>query len=119
MFAAIYSTIGFRHISDHNICYMVFLNLVQWYSISKLIEMRQSPEVKQFWHIGKVLFHSKFLDFMRRGQVIFDEERGRMSRDSSRNFPVPIDPKDTSSKILDKLCPGFFKEFLEVYLKGD
>ena len=43
-----------------NICYRVFLDLVQWYSISKPSDMRYSPDVKQFWHLGKVLFHSKF-----------------------------------------------------------
>ena len=43
-----------------NICYRVFLDIVKWYSISKPSDMRYSPDVKQFWHLGKVLFHSKF-----------------------------------------------------------
>ena len=56
-----------------NICYNVFLDRILWHTLSDKRRMRLTPEVKRFWHIGKILFHTKFLEFMR-GSCDIDDE---------------------------------------------
>ena len=48
-----------------NISYQVFLDLVNWYFLPDKKIMRYSPQVKQFWHICKILFHNQCLEFFR------------------------------------------------------
>ena len=47
-----------------NICYLLFLDLVDWHSCDTTIRMRYRPETVKFWQIGYRLFHGKFLRFM-------------------------------------------------------
>ena len=48
-----------------NISYRVFLDLVQWHSLSDHTQMRYHPRVLQFWATCKTLFHTQMLEFMR------------------------------------------------------
>jgi hypothetical protein len=52
----------------HNICYLLFLDIVEWFSCDSTTHMRYGHETvkkkKTFWQIGYRLFHGKFLRFM-------------------------------------------------------
>ena len=80
-----------------NICYNVFRDLILWHTLSDKRRMRYTPEVKRFWHIGKILFHTKFLEFMR-GSCDIDDE----SEEKNINFPVPYNTENKDSKIPEK-----------------
>ena len=57
-----------------NISYKVFLDLVQWHSVSSdHKQMRYNPKVMQFWSVCKILFHTQMLEFMRGNDLVFDE----------------------------------------------
>ena len=46
-----------------NICYLLFLYLLDWYSCENTSRMRYRTETVQFWQIGYHLFHGKYLRF--------------------------------------------------------
>ena len=48
----------------HNICYLLFLDIVEWFSCDSTTHMRYGHEIVKFWQIGYRLFHGKFLRFM-------------------------------------------------------
>ena len=48
----------------HNICYLLFLYIVEWFSCDSTTHMRYGHETVKFWQIGYRLFHGKFLRFM-------------------------------------------------------
>ena len=93
-----------------NICFQLFLNVIEWYSAPNTSEMRYiHDETKQFWEVGYRLFKGKFLRFMAGprglGQIVTgNQEKGKCSAvDSNINFAVPF--LQTLSK--NKLCPIF------------
>ena len=48
-----------------NICFRLFLDVVEWYSAPNTSQMRSIPdETKRFWEVGYRLFKGKFLRFM-------------------------------------------------------
>ena len=48
-----------------NICFLLFLDIVQWFSKSTTSEMRYiRSETRRFWEVGYRLFKGKFLRFM-------------------------------------------------------
>jgi hypothetical protein len=49
---------------SHNICYLLFLDIVEWFSCDATTHMRYGHETVKFWQIGYRLFHGKFLRFM-------------------------------------------------------
>ena len=96
-----------------NLCYNLFNDVVQWYSCGSSTEMRYSDETKQFWCIGKRLFHGKFVQFMRgpasKGRVTSGETHAGEyePHNSSINFAVPSNlSKMPNSKIPDRVLPG-------------
>jgi hypothetical protein len=48
----------------HNICYLLLLDIVEWFSCDSTTHMRYGHETVKFWQIGYWLFHGKFLRFM-------------------------------------------------------
>ena len=48
----------------HNICYLLFLDIVEWFSCDSTTHMRYGHETVKFWQIGYRLFHGNFLRFM-------------------------------------------------------
>lgn len=44
-----------------NICYLLFLDLVQWFSNYNTSNMRYNEHTIKFWHIGYIIFHGKYL----------------------------------------------------------
>ena len=47
-----------------NIAFLLFLDVVEWYSVENTHCMRYTDEVKRFWNIGLKLFKGKFLRYM-------------------------------------------------------
>jgi hypothetical protein len=48
----------------HNICYLLFLDIVKWFLCDSTAHMRYGHETVKLWQIGYRLFHGKFLRFM-------------------------------------------------------
>ena len=48
----------------HNICYLFFLDIVEWFSCDSTTHMRYGHETVKFWQIEYRLFHGKFPRFM-------------------------------------------------------
>ena len=101
-----------------NICYSIFLDLIQWHTVSNPTEMRYTPEVKRFWYLGKILFHTKFLEFMRGNSSKGDTTVDTQTR-KKVNFPVPTDPQNDSSQTPEKIFHGFISELLQVYANSN
>ena len=89
-----------------NISYQVFLDLVQWHSISDHKLMRYDPRVMQFWSTCKILFHTQMLEFMRGNDLMFDETSQRLVNDGQRNFAVPLEIRHGFTQIPDEIQPG-------------
>ena len=65
-----------------NICYLLFLDVVQWFSSSQTSQMRYfQEETLNFWKVGYRLFHGKFLRFMggpkNSGQIVAGDKEER------------------------------------------
>ncbi|MEW8548481.1 MAG: hypothetical protein AB2693_33680 [Candidatus Thiodiazotropha sp.] len=92
-----------------NICYLLFLDLIEWFSCDNTSHMRYRPETVKFWQIGFRLFHGKVLRFMSGlrnfGQILEGvSERGKHDPMASKvNFAVPsrnnLYPKQDDSKL--------------------
>ena len=98
-----------------NICFLLFLDVVHWFSSETSAEMRfKFPETVKFWQIGHRLFHGKFLRFMsglRNTGNILDgsSERGRIEPLNSQiNFAVPSRQNlySNSDETLQAAFPG-------------
>ena len=46
----------------HNICYLLFLDIVEWFSCDSTTHMRYGHETVKLWQIGYRLFHGKCPD---------------------------------------------------------
>lgn len=79
-----------------NIAYLLFLDVVRWYSSESTTTMRYDDVVSRFWRTGYKLFHGRFLRFIsgpkNRGEIIInDSKRGCFNpAESEINFAVPI-----------------------------
>lgn len=97
-----------------NICYLLFLDIVEWFSKPCTSQMRYINEnTLNFWRVGYRLFYRKFIRFMNgpksTGQVLTGQtEQGHyLARESEINSAVPsvsVFNKDLSQPML----PGFF-----------
>ena len=105
-----------------NIAYLLFLDVVKWFSHDNSVCMRYDDQVTKFWRIGYKLFHGKFLRFMggpkNKGQVIFGETtRGTYTTTDSRiNFAVPVSrvsDLNRSPLAPDNIRPGIIQPLLE------
>ena len=104
---------------SNNICYLLFLDIVEWFSSENTSQMRYKfPETVKFWQIGNQLFHGKFIRFMSGlrhfGHVVEGScDRGVFDPSTSRiNFAVPS--KTTLQSIATKASfyPGINDELL-------
>ena len=109
-----------------NICFQVFEDLIQWYSVNNVTEMRYNDDVRQFWQIGKRLFHGKFFNFTRgpcfSGQVNAREtERGHFLPSNSKiDFPVPNEKHlVNTSCIPNELKPGMLEDMVKKYIDNN
>ena len=109
-----------------NIAYLLFLDIVNWFSTKTTTQMRYSDEVKRFWRVGLKLFKGKFLRFMsgmkNSGQQDIDvtSQNTYKASESLVNFAVP------DRKILDKLespvqcsAPGILIDMIDAVSKSD
>ena len=83
----------------HNICYLLFLDIVEWFSCDSTTHMRYGHETVKFWQIGYRLFHGNFLRFMSGirnfGQVL--------DGTSERGFFDPLKSKVNLTRIIQSL----------------
>ena len=109
-----------------NIPYLMFLDIVNWFTTETTTQMRYTDEVKRFWRVGLKLFKGKFLRFMsgmkNRGQQDIDEtvQNTYKPSESLVNFAVP------DRKILDKLespfqcgAPGILIDMIDTVSSSD
>ncbi len=96
---------------QHNICYMIFLDLVELLGKEEHEKMQYSSATRRFWYIGSKLFHNKFLEFFRGSLKSSDDNLTEF------NFPVPSKKtvQNVSSSIPDILNPGILHEILSYY----
>ncbi|XP_053404619.1 uncharacterized protein LOC128558653 [Mercenaria mercenaria] len=99
-----------------NICYLLFLDVIQWYSNPITSQMRYfQSETLKFWEVGYRLFKGKFLRFMSgprsTGQVVSGEQsKGYCSSiESNVNFAVPS-LSVLNQESLDPIYPGILNE---------
>lgn len=92
-----------------NICFLLFNDLIEWYSITNTSQMRYQKETVKFWQLGYRLFHGKFIRFMsglkNYGQILDEEAKsGELTAESSRvNFAVPA--LNNLYKVDDRTAP--------------
>ncbi len=93
----------------NNICFLLFTDLIEWFSCQNTCNIKYQTETMQFWQIGYRLFQGKVLRFMsglrNYGQVLNkNAERSELNPSDSRiNFAVPAQ-KNLYRKE-DKLLP--------------
>ncbi|XP_071150292.1 uncharacterized protein [Mytilus edulis] len=100
-----------------NICFLLFCDILRFWSTPTTILMRYPfKETKQFWYIGKILFHGRFQRFMtgykNTGQSC-DTSKGFYDPDNALiNFAVPshihIETFNTDLNLPDIKGPGKF-----------
>ena len=104
-----------------NIAFLLFQDIIEWYSLEQTGCMRYSPEVKQFWRIGYKLFKGRFLRFMS-GMKNQGQEGPLKPSESAINFVVP-DVKSLEytefSNSLKNVEPRIFTEMIEMLDKDD
>ena len=82
-------------VSINNFCFLLFNDLVEWFSCTNTSHMTYQKKTIQFCRLGYRLFHGKFIRFMSGlrnfGQVLDDKgDRGYLGpEDSKVNFAVP------------------------------
>ena len=103
-----------------NIAYLLFLDVVDWYSLEDTRTMRYSDNIKWFWKIGMKLFKGKFLRFMSgmksKGQCINTCESFDPAL-SSINFAVPnrncLEDSNVSKELRD-VKPGILLDMIKL-----
>ena len=78
--------------------------------------MRYSPQLKQFWHVCKILFHNQCLEFFRGDDLIFDDDEQAFVNDENRNFAVPRDVDEPIGSIPNEIYPGKMLTILKDYV---
>ena len=106
-----------------NICYLLFLDLIEWYSKPVTTQMRYfRSETRQFWEVGYRLFKGKFLRFMsgprNLGQIISgSNQRGRcLPQDSKINFAIPAINNLNEDRLLP-IYPGVLEDSISLLTK--
>jgi len=102
-----------------NICYMLFLDLVEWFDKPFTSQMRYLREdTRQFWEVGYRLFKGKFIRFVTGsrnfGQIVDGStERGFCTPQKAKiNFPVPSVKTLTHNKLVP-IYPGIIIDTIE------
>ncbi|KAK3107914.1 hypothetical protein FSP39_025021 [Pinctada imbricata] len=109
-----------------NIAYLLFNDVVRWFSLEQSSHMRYSNEVKLFWRTGLRLFHGKFLRFMGgskgTGQIVNKQSTpGLCSTTTSNiNFVVPNrNALAEEKKFVNESKPGIFNEMIKSLADSD
>lgn len=106
-----------------NIAYLLFIDVVEWFSNENTHQMRYSDEVKQFWRIGLKLFKGKFLRFMGGWKNQGQNANGcTKPEDSVINFAVPhrnsLEDTGLGAK-LKYVKPAILQEMIELVSNSD
>ncbi|CAG2222803.1 unnamed protein product [Mytilus edulis] len=113
----LFNLIANKKFDFSNICFLLFCDILRFWSTPTTILMRYPfKETKQFWYIGKILFHGRFQRFMtgykNTGQSC-DTSKGFYDPDNALiNFAVPshihIETFNTDLNLPDIKGPGKF-----------
>ena len=109
-----------------NIAYLLFLDIVEWFSNDSTTQMRYPEETKIFWRVGMKLFKGKFLRYMsglkNAGQGDMESRCSGLYNpmESQVNFAVP------KRAVLDKMAspvqtfsPGILTEMISKISASD
>ncbi|VDI80060.1 Hypothetical predicted protein [Mytilus galloprovincialis] len=118
MYVKFHTLINEKKLPMNNIAFLLFSDVVEWYSKSNTHAMRYSQDVKQFWKVGHELFKGKFLRFMAGWKNQGQEAKGHTKPEESViNFAVPdrkyLDSTELSHK-LKNIQPGILNEMIEL-----
>ncbi|XP_071137033.1 uncharacterized protein [Mytilus edulis] len=118
MYVKFHTLINENKLPMNNIAFLLFSDVVEWFSKSNTHAMRYSQDVKQFWKVGHELFKGKFLRFMAGWKNQGQEAKGHTKPDESViNFAVPdrkyLDSTELSHK-LKNIQPGILDEMIEL-----
>lgn len=112
-----------------NIAWLLFLDVMQWFSLETTSQMRYSDTVKSFWTIGMLLFGHRFLHFLgglkNKGQTkVHEALLGECKPDTSQvNFVCPEARyllNDDEDVKLEDLQPGILHAVVDEYVaRGD
>ena len=98
----------FNHLLAENklpltyIAYLLFKDIVEWYSLDQSTSMRYSPEVKKFWRVGFKLCKGRFLRFMC-GMKNQGQDGCLQPSESAINFVVPDKKSLEGTDVSDSL----------------
>ena len=114
------------HFPLHNIAYLLFMDIVEWFSSESTSQMRYSEDVKKFWRVGLILFKGKFLRFMsgmkNKGQLTDEHVNCRIYKpfESKVNFAVPNrNILDTMNRPIDALSPKILTDMIDMISESD
>lgn len=105
---------------EDNICYSLFKDIVRFYSYKNVQAMRYTPQVKQFWALGLILFKGKFIRFMTGFKCVRGlNEQEKRTADANINFAVPstniLASEVKESVSGDCLKPGIIKSNISAF----
>ncbi|XP_070182230.1 uncharacterized protein [Littorina saxatilis] len=105
----------------NNISFLLFLDVVRFYSEENTSSMRYREETKLFWRTGYHLFHGKFIRFMggpkNQGQVVDGSETLGVCRSSCAkiNFAIPsLNHLETDEIQHETLKPGILHDTISI-----
>ena len=78
----------YKEFPMENICYLVFLILIENLSLDDTGRMEYSPATKRFWYVGYKLFHYKLISFFK-GETSDKNDDDNQVDKSQINFAIP------------------------------
>ena len=118
--------IGDGNFPFDNISYLLFEDVINWFTCDDIQGMTYSKDVRLFWATGQKLMKNKFLEFMR-GPSFKDAGRVDLRQplkpeSTEINFAVParqnLVGKDTEG-VSANLLPGFLTEMQDAYIANN
>ena len=105
----------------NNICYLVFCDLLEYFSVQTLTQMRYSGITRSFWSCVKQVCGGMAISLLRgpvsRGNVsdekISDQPGLYDPTNAKVNFPIPKEIDDL--KDLESIPPGFIESNIDLY----
>ena len=64
-----------QNFPTNNIAYLLFLDIVDFFSSDTAFSMRYNDQTKQFWTLGYKLFKGKFIRFMGVKKYLVDQKK--------------------------------------------
>ncbi|XP_060589874.1 uncharacterized protein LOC132745056 [Ruditapes philippinarum] len=120
MYTKFTSLLADRKLPLTNIAFLLFSDVVNWFTLESSKKMRYSNDVKLFWNIGLKLFKGKFLRFMSGWKN--QGQSNHNPSESSINFAVPSRGYLENSFMSDKfknMQPGILHDMINLISESD